>query len=127
MAGAPDPQAAVREWIRGMAAQARDPNGARATRPFARARGRLAEQFPQEVAQSEAQLTAPLRRALAAGRASGAMPAVDPECEAEALYHLMMGWVEARLIEGRIPTDAEIARLEALILAGLGRATEAGA
>lgn len=121
MAGISDPAQAAREWIRGMAAQALDPDGARASRPFALSRGRLAELFPSEVAGSERQVAAPLRAALAAGRADGSMPEVDPDAESEALYHLMMGWVEGRLVEGRRPASSEVDRLEAFALAGLSR------
>ena len=52
------------------------------------------------------------------------MPCVVPEVEAEALYHLMMGWVEARLVEGRIPSASEVMQLQAFILAGLARPTQ---
>lgn len=126
MAGAADAPSAVREWIRGMAAQAGHPGGARASRPFALARGRLAESFPAEVAASERQLTAPLRTALERAVADGSMPAISPELEAEALYHLMMGWVEARLVAERMPEPSEIARLEAFALAGLTRSIGGG-
>ena len=112
---------AVTEWIRGMAAQTQDPESARASRPFAMARGRLAESFPSAVAASEKRVTAPLRDALERAKQVGAMPEVAPEEEAEALYHLMMGWVEARLVEGRAPAASEVERLEAFILAGLTR------
>ncbi len=125
MAGALDPAQAVREWILGMAAQAQDPSGARASRPFALARGRLAEAFPAEIARSERLVTASLRSALEDACAAGKMPAVEAGPDAEALYHLMMGWVEARLIEARIPSDREIARLEAFVMAGLERRTPA--
>lgn len=121
MAQAESPVEAVREWIRGMAVQAQDEGGAAATRPFALGRGRLAETFPAEIARSETQVTTPLRAALEAARANGTMPAVAPEQEAEALYHLMMGWVEARLVEARIPGEAEVERLEAFAMAGLQR------
>lgn len=121
MAGVDDPVEAAREWIRGMAAQALDPSSARASRPFALSRGRLAESFPTEVAGSERLVAAPLLAALERGRTNGRMPEVDPDTESEALYHLMMGWVEARLIEGRRPADAEVEALEALALAGLTR------
>lgn len=116
-----DPAAAVRAWVRGLAAQAQVPTGASATRPFVLARGRLAERFPVEVGASESQLTAPLREALAAARKAGVMPAVDPELEAESLYHLIMGWVQARLVEQRIPEMHEVDRLEAFVMAGLQR------
>jgi hypothetical protein len=104
-----------------MAAQSRNPSGAAATRPFALARGRLAESFGAEVIESQAQMTAPLRSALEAAVASGDLPRVDPSADAEMLYLLLMGWVEARLIEGRIPDESEVERLESFALAGLGR------
>jgi AcrR family transcriptional regulator len=105
MSAADSPSEAIREWIRGMAAQAQSPTGARATRPFALARGRIA-----------------LDRA----RVSGAMAAVDPEGDAEVLYHLMMGWVEARLMETQRPDASEVTRLESFAMAGLGREPSAG-
>lgn len=118
---ASDPVEAIREWIRGVAAQARNTGVARASRPFAMARGRLLEALPQAVAQSEARVTAPLQTALEAARETGTMPAIEPQQEAEALYHLMMGWVEARLIEERRPEDVEIEHLENFALAALTR------
>ena len=33
----------------------------------------------------------------------------------------MMGWLEARLLEDRVPTRREVESLEAFILAGLSR------
>ena len=121
MTAAPDPVVAVREWVRGMAAQAQDPTSAQASRPFALARGRLAETFPSEVARSREQLTTPLRAALAGALASGELPAVEPTQDAELLYHLMMNWIEARLVEGRIPEPAEVERIEAFVTSGLER------
>lgn len=112
---------ATREWIRGMAAQASDPTGARATRPFVLARGNLSESFPKEVAASAIQIQAPLRKALERGRATGEMTDVDPERDAESAYLLMMGWLEARLLEDRVPTRHELDSLEAFLLAGLSR------
>lgn len=121
MEAAANAAAAVREWVRGMAAQAQDPAGARASRPFALARGRLAETFPSEVARSREQLTAPLREALGAACESGDLAHVAPDQDAELLYHLMMGWIEARLVEGRIPDPAEVERLESFVMSGLER------
>jgi len=115
------PVEAIREWVRGMAIQVRDPSGAEASRPFALARGRLAEAFPAEVGQARSLVTAPLRRALEEAAGSGALPETDPERDAEALYHLMMGWVETRLIESRIPDEDEVASLESFVMAGLAR------
>jgi AcrR family transcriptional regulator len=121
MAAATTPTDSIREWIRGMAAQSQDPAGAHATRPFALARGTLAESFGAEVSRSRAQMTAPLRRALEAAVASSDLPYANPADDAERLYLLMMGWVEARLIEGRIPLRHEVDSLESFALAGLAR------
>ena len=121
MAAATTPTDSIREWIRGMAAQSQNPAGAQATRPFALARGTLAESFGAEVSRSQAQMTAPLRRALEAAVASNDLPYANPADDAERLYLLMMGWVEARLIEGRIPAQHEVDSLESFALAGLAR------
>ena len=125
MADVASPGEAVREWIRGMAAQAGHPGGAQATRPFALGRGQLAEAFPAEVARSATQVTAPLRSALRDALRGGEMPEIDPDRDAEALYLLTMGWVETRLLEERIPDAAEVAHLESFILAGLTRSAAA--
>jgi len=121
MAQADSPTDAIREWIRGIAAQAGDPDGAQATRPFVLARAKLAEAFPAEVARSATQIEAPLRAALERALDLGETPEVDPARDAEALYLLMMGFVESRLLEGRIPESAEVAHLESFILSGLTR------
>lgn len=123
MGPAPDGEAAVREWVRGMCAQVLDPAAAAATRPFALARGRLAESFPTEVARSEVQVTRLLRDALDRGRAEGRLPAADPDRDAESLYHLVMGWVEARLLAGDVGETAasDAARLEAFAMAAIVR------
>jgi AcrR family transcriptional regulator len=126
MRAASTPTQAVRAWIRGLAAQAQDPNGAQATRPFVLGRGRLAEAFPAEVARSEAQVRAPLRSALEWLRDTrtdssvSPDPGVDPDRDSQLLYHLLMGWVEARLLEARIPDEEEVAHLERFAMAGLG-------
>ena len=126
MVQAASPLAAVRAWIRGMLQQALDPDAAEATRPFALARGRLAESFPEEVALSELRLTGPLRDAIAAGRERGVLPTADPERDAESLYHLAMGWMQSRLLERGEATEEGAARLEAFALAGLGAAPAEG-
>lgn len=100
MSAAASPRDRVLEWLRGLLEQALSPAGARATRPFALARIRLAEAHPEEVAESERQLTALVREALRDAVAAGELPAADPEHDAETLYHLAMGWLQARLVEG---------------------------
>ncbi len=125
MAKAADPRGAVRAWMRGMLLQAIDPAAAEATRPFALARGRLADSFPAEVAASEERLTAPLRAAIAEARGDAADPQRDA-ADAEALYHVAMGWMQARLLENARPSKASAAQVEAFALAGLGLAPEPG-
>ncbi len=115
------PIAKVREWMRGMLDQAVRPAGAAATRPFVRARGRLRESHPAEVAASERQLTAIVREALAAAVAARELPRADPERDAEALLHQAIGWLEARLAESTLPDRAEAERLVDFALHGLVR------
>ncbi len=119
MARAASAEARVREWIRGMLAQGLDARGAEATRPFALARSQLARHYPEEVARSEARLRALVREALAAARAAGELPHAEPDADAEALYHLAMGWLEARLVEDGPASRARAARLEAFAMSGL--------
>ena len=125
MEGAEDPVAAIREWLRGMLQQALDADAAEATRPFALARGRLAEAFPAEVALSERRLTEPLRDAIEAACETGRLASSEPAQDAEALYHLAMGWLEARLQGAERPDPAHARRLEAFAMAGLGVADDA--
>ncbi len=119
MAAAATPAEQVEAWLRGVLEQALHPRGAAATRPFAVRRGELAVHHPEEVARSEQQLTDPLRRALEAARATGALPHVDPTRDGEALYHLAFGWLEARLAEPEAAQRADAERLVAFAMAGL--------
>jgi AcrR family transcriptional regulator len=129
MQAAPSPTARVLEWLRGLLEQALSPAGARATRPFVLARVRLAEAHPEEVAESERQLTAQVREALRAAVAAGELPHADPDGDAETLYHLAMGWLQARLFEARPAERRDAERLADFALHGLrrGAAARAGA
>jgi AcrR family transcriptional regulator len=111
----------IRAWLEGILEQALDPEAASATRPFALARGRLAERFPAEVAASERELTALVRPAIEAAVAAGELPGADPERDAESLYHLAMGWMQARLAETAPADRRDAQRLVAFALAGLAR------
>lgn len=121
MARASSPKEQVREWIRGMLEQALHERGAQATRPFVRARARLAESLPEEVSRSEQQLTEPLRIALARAVEVGELPHAIPERDAEAIYHLAMGWVQARLQEPAAADRSDAMRLEEFALCGVSR------
>jgi len=115
------PTAKVREWMAGMLEQALRPAAASATRPFVSARARLAEVLPAEVAESERQLTGLVRDALRAARDCGELPRVDPERDAETLYHQAMGWLQARLLEPRAADRRDAERLIEFALCGLRR------
>jgi AcrR family transcriptional regulator len=119
MEGASTAEGEVREWFRGMLEQALAAEGAEATRPFALARGRLAESYPDEVARSEQQLTALLRDTIVRAQARGELLAADPDRAPEALYLLAMGWIERRLREASPPTREDAIWLEEFALAGL--------
>jgi AcrR family transcriptional regulator len=119
MEEAPTPTAQVEAWIRGMLEQALHPRGAEATRPFALARSLLAQHYPEEVASSEQRLTALVRGAIDEAQRAGELSEADPEADAETLYHLTMGWLEARLGEEELAAPAQAARLEAFAMAGL--------
>jgi AcrR family transcriptional regulator len=121
MRSVPAGEARVREWLEGMLAQALHPAGAAATRPFALARARLAEQFPGEVEKSETQLTALLREALEQARAEGSLPAADPARDARALYDLVMGWMQRALSGPRPAGETDAEALLAFAMGGLRR------
>jgi AcrR family transcriptional regulator len=127
MRAAKSPLGQVRAWLLGILEQALDPKGAAATRPFALARGRLAESFPEEVAESERQLTALLRGAIEAAAQAGEIPAGDSDRDAETLYHLAMGWMQARLAENKPADRRDGERLVDFALAGLARGAGARA
>jgi len=122
MEAAGGPAARVRAWLEGLLAQALDPSAADATRPFALARGRLAELFPEEIAESERRLTALAEAALREARDAGELPGALPERDAESLYHLAMGWMQARLLSPGSPGAADAERLVAFAFRGLERA-----
>jgi AcrR family transcriptional regulator len=119
MEEATTPTARVQAWIHGMLEQALHPRGAEATRPFALARSLLAQHYPEEVASSEQRLTALVRDAIDEARRAGELPEAEPTADAETLYHLTMGWLEARLGEEELAAPAQAVRLEAFAMAGL--------
>lgn len=94
----------VRAWVHGVMEQARHPEAAANTRPFALTGLRLADQFPIEWARSRDMLLAPLRTAIA--DAGG-----DPTRDAPAVYHLAMGTMQEALARRERPSDADLAHL----------------
>lgn len=109
MAAVDSPLSQVRAWIAGVLEQALNPDAAARTRPFAISRARLADRFPDEVAEIEQLLTALLREAVEDARAAGEVASDDPAADAERIYDLAMGWLERRLAQSGLPSreDAE--------------------
>lgn len=91
----------VRAWVEGVLEQARRPEAADNTRPFAVNGLRLADRFPVEWSRSRDVLLAPLRAAIS--DLGG-----DPERDAPAVYHLTFGAMQAALVRRERPTDADV-------------------
>jgi AcrR family transcriptional regulator len=119
MEKAPDPAAAVTAWIRGMLAQADDPDAARRARPFVVNLARLATRFPDEYRASRDALVelvvAPARR-LGAGER-------DVWPDAVAVYELVKAAQERHLLECTTSSPEEVAHLSGFVLAALTRPT----
>jgi AcrR family transcriptional regulator len=112
MAGADPGGARVRAWIQGVMEQARNPAAAENTRPFAINSARLADRFPDEVARSRELVVRPLREAVAV--AGG-----DPQRDADAAYHLVIGCMNDALVARRRPSHEDVEHLEQFVLGGL--------
>ncbi|MGZ4756671.1 MAG: TetR/AcrR family transcriptional regulator [Acidimicrobiia bacterium] len=100
----------VRAWIEAVLAQARDPEAAAATQPFAINGDRLAVQFPDETRRSRDRLVDPLR-------------AIVDDAAALAVYHLAMGTVHDALANREVPTRAEVDHVVQFSLRGCGLGT----
>ncbi len=120
------PRQRIRRWIEGMCEQALNARAAAATRPFALGRGRLAERFPDEVADSERRLSALVQRAIADAAEAGELPRADAEHDAALLYDLAMGWMQRKLAQPEPPSRAEADALVAFALCGLERGRPRG-
>ena len=112
-----DPAEQVRRWIDGVMAQARDRDAAAATRPFAINGARLADQFPDEVAASRAELLD-----LAARRRCTRSAATTDDVE---LVHDLTIGAHARRdrATAAAPTAREVQRLVRFCLAGITEVT----
>jgi AcrR family transcriptional regulator len=107
MAAADTPADQMRAWIGAVFAQARDPDAAAATRPFAVNGDRLAVQFPDETLRSRDRMIDPLR-------------AVVGDAAAVAIYHVTMGAVHDALLARHTPTRTEVAHVVDFSLKGAG-------
>jgi AcrR family transcriptional regulator len=103
----------VQAWIEGVLEQARNPEAAANTRPFALNGARLTERYPDATATQRERVVAPLRDAVAAAGA-------DPSRDADAIYHLTMGRAEDAIARGELPTAADVAHTVAFSLTAIG-------
>jgi AcrR family transcriptional regulator len=106
-----DPQEQLQRWVEALMEQARRPDAADATRPFAIHGSRLRDRFPDETAASREQLVRTLRPAISA---AGGEPA-----DAELVHDLVMARMNDALVHRRVPDRTEIAHLVAFCRAAI--------
>jgi AcrR family transcriptional regulator len=102
----------VRAWVEGVLEQARNPEAAENTRPFAINGVRLNDRFPEETAASKERLVAPLRAAII--DAGG-----DAVRDTAAVHELAMGTMHRYLVERRTPSRADVEHVVRFALAGV--------
>jgi AcrR family transcriptional regulator len=103
----------VQAWVEGLLEQARNPEAAANTRPFAVNGARLTERYPEATASQRERVVAPLRDAVAA--AGG-----DARRDADAIYHLAMGRTEDAIVRREPPSREDVAHLVAFALRAIG-------
>jgi AcrR family transcriptional regulator len=119
IAKARTPAARLRAWIEGMLAQAADPQAAARTRPFLTGLPRLRETFPREHAESEAVLVGLLSAIIEDGAAVSTMKTTDPTRDAQAIYTMTLGAMEAHLFARTAPSRSETGHLVEFALRAL--------
>jgi AcrR family transcriptional regulator len=97
--GVDDPALALARWVEAVMAQARSPEAAERTRPFAINGSRLRDRFPDETAAYREQLIDTLR------------PIVPDRDDARLVHELVMARMNDALLARRVPGRKEIARL----------------
>lgn len=100
--------ARVEAWVRGVLAQAANPEAAQRTRPFVTEVSRLHDQFPEQQIASEQQLLAQLAELLE-----------DSAAWAPTVYTLVFAELERHLRTDTPPTRAAIDKLVAFVKAGI--------
>ena len=96
-------------WIRGVLAQATDPEAASRTRPFFADTARLQAMFPEEQRRSEQLLVDQLADLLG-----------DAAAAASTVYTLVFAVLGRHLLADEPPSEADIERVVAFALAGIG-------
>ena len=120
MSKAGDPLGEVRAWVEGTLAQARDPQAAARTRPFARSLGHLQEQYPGEHRESVEVLVGLLRGAIERAVEAGDAATDSPDDDATFVYLMAQGLMDRHLRELTVPTKGEIDHAVSFALRGIG-------
>jgi len=113
----------VGAWVRGVLAQASDPQAAARTRPFIANEERLNGSFPDEQQASVELLTSLLAEALAEERGSvvSADDRATDRVRAQSVYDVTFAALRRHLTRGTAPGAAEVDRLVGFCLGGLDR------
>ena len=111
VASSADPETQVRLWIEGVLAQARNPEAAAATRPFAINGARLADRFPADLIATRAQL---LDTLVPSVRALG-----GTDEDASLVCELALARMNDAIAHRRRPQPHEVERLVAFCIAGV--------
>jgi AcrR family transcriptional regulator len=109
------PETQLRRWIEGVLAQARNPEAAEATRPFAINGARLADRYPADLAATRAELLATLVPCV---RALG-----GTDQDASFVCELSLARMNDAITNRRHPQPEEVERLAAFCLAGVRNGT----
>ena len=111
----PDPESQVRRWIEGVLAQARNPEAAEATRPFAINGARLADRYPDDLAATRAELLITLAPSV---RALG-----GSDDNASLVCELALARMNDAIAHRRRPNTQEVEHLVEFCLAGVRHGT----
>jgi AcrR family transcriptional regulator len=115
VASSGDAEAQVRLWIEGMLAQARNPDAAEATRPFAINGARLADRYPEDLAATRADLLTTLAPSVTALGGS--------DHDAAFVCELTLARMNDAIIQRRSPEPVEVRNLVEFCLAGVRHGT----
>jgi AcrR family transcriptional regulator len=115
LASVTGPREQVGQWIDALLEQARNPQAAEATRPFARSGARLGDRFPVETAAGREELVQTLRPAIVAAGGDAR--------DADLVHDLTMARMNDALVHRRAPSRAEVDQLVAFCLAAIARTT----
>jgi AcrR family transcriptional regulator len=105
-----DPSEQVAEWVRGVLAQAADPEAARLTRPFVIEVERLHERFPEQQQASEQLLL----------EQSGGLLEQDQQRWVQPIYSMTLGELARYLRSHRRPSANDVESAVSFVLAALG-------